>query len=61
VSWLPQSDDQFFYWDWCIRNGVQMTLECRTVFESKSQVSYINGFPPASASLHRLVADLKAS
>ncbi len=22
-KWIPQSDDQFWYWDWCIRQGIE--------------------------------------
>lgn len=52
--WIPHSDDQFFYWDWSIRNGVPMTLS-----HNASGAALINGFSPASAELHRIVNTLK--
>lgn len=28
-KWIPQSDDQFWYWDWCIRQGIEPKVSYR--------------------------------
>lgn len=54
MIWIPQSDDQFFLWDWSIRNGAQMDLG----FDING-IATINGLSPASPHLHLLVKELK--
>lgn len=61
MTWIPQSDDQFFYWDWSIRNGVPMTLGYEKRPDDAARITTINGFPPASAELHRIVNNLKGA
>lgn len=56
-KWIPGSDDQFYYWDWCIRHGIEPDVSYRVHTTTRSATlthEFRCSAAPTGASHHRV-------